>query len=86
MSLENFESWALQSMAMLQNVLWNGLTYLKYGANIQHFNKELDEFTKQTFNLPSHWKLLSQMNIGTYSGQIPSRRRLPINHILTVVK
>lgn len=84
MSIENFNSWAIQSMAMLQNVLWNGLTYLGYGANIQHFNKELDGYVQREFNLPDHWKLLSQMNIGLFSKLPSNRTRLPIKHLLTV--
>lgn len=86
MSIENFESWALQSMAMLQSVIWNGLSYIGYGVNIQHFNKELDEYVKKTFSLQNHWKLLAQMNIGLFSKKAANRTRLPINHLLITYK
>jgi predicted oxidoreductase (fatty acid repression mutant protein) len=86
MSIENFKSWAIQSMAMLQSVLWNGLSYLGYGVNIQHFNKELESYCKQTFKLQNHWKLLAQMNIGISTKKQAERKRLPMEHLLSIHK
>jgi predicted oxidoreductase (fatty acid repression mutant protein) len=84
MNLDDFKSWALQSMAMLQNVLWNGITYLGYGVNIQHFNRELEEYVRSKFNVPKQWKLLSQLNLGLISGKTPNRKRIPVKNILFV--
>lgn len=83
-AMEHFEDWGAQSMAMLQNVLWNGLSYFGYGVNIQHFNKELSDYLTKEFGFHDHWKLLSQMNIGTYTKNTSERTRLPINHLLIV--
>ena len=86
MNIENFESWAVQSLAMLQITLWNGLTHLGYGANIQHYNRQLDEFTKKEYDLPSHWKLLAQMNVGLPSNKKPTRMRIAMDHLLAIRK
>ncbi|MDR0545711.1 MAG: nitroreductase family protein [Mycoplasmataceae bacterium] len=86
MSLANFESWAIQSMAMLQINMWNGLTYLGYGVNIQHFNKELDEFARNEFKIPKTWKLLAQMNVGSISGSTKPRTHLPTSKLLFIHK
>jgi len=50
---KNFESWAVQSSAMLQINLWSGLREMEIGASIQHYNPLIDDRIKKLYNLPS---------------------------------
>lgn len=61
---DNFKTWSEQSSGMLQYAVWLCLTELNLGANLQHYNPLIDEYVHNTFNTPSSWKLIAQMNFG----------------------
>ena len=61
---ENFQGWSLQSSGMLQYVVWTALESEGLGASLQHYNPIIDEEVKAKWNIPSNWKLISQMPLG----------------------
>lgn len=61
---ENFKIWSEQSSGMLQYAIWLFLTDNNLGANLQHYNPLVDEYIHKTFNAPTSWKLVAQMNFG----------------------
>lgn len=61
---ENFYGWASESAGMAQINVWTGLSDLGLGANIQHYNPLIDEKVKASFDIPTNWKLISQMPFG----------------------
>ena len=49
---ENFPLWANHANGMLQISLWAGLTELRLGANLQHYNPVIDDTVRELFGLP----------------------------------
>lgn len=61
---ENFPLWANHANGMLQISLWAGLTELRLGANLQHYNPVIDDTVRELFGLPASYKLMAQMPFG----------------------
>lgn len=61
---DNFPKWAEHSSAMLQLSIWNGLTELGLGANLQHYNPVIDSAVKEFLGLPESYILVAQMPFG----------------------
>jgi predicted oxidoreductase (fatty acid repression mutant protein) len=61
---DNFYGWATESAGMAQMNVWGALSSLGLGASLQHYNPLIDEKTKEAFDIPANWKLLSQMPFG----------------------
>ena len=62
---DNFPVWALQSSGMLQNNIWSAFAVEGLGASIQHYNELIDEQVKERWNIPSEWRMMTQMPFGT---------------------
>lgn len=65
---DNFTPWALQSNGMLQISIWNALTELGLGANLQHYNPVIDQKVKEMFDVDQNYVLLGQMVYGNITG------------------
>jgi len=61
---DNFPVWSLQSSGMLQYIVWTSLEIEGFGASLQHYNPIIDSAVMREWNVPSNWKLLSQMPFG----------------------
>ena len=62
---DNFPVWSIQASAMLQYTIWISLEGEGLGASLQHYNPLIDDEVKEKWNLPSKWKLISQMPFGS---------------------
>lgn len=61
---DNIDYFASHSMGILQGNIWNALADLNIGASLQHYNPLIDEEVKQTWNIPKHYVLNSEMVFG----------------------
>lgn len=61
---DQFPTWANQSSAILQFIVWTALEQEGLGASLQHYNPLIDERVAKTWNLPEKWKLIAQMPVG----------------------
>lgn len=62
---DNFPIWSEHSTAIAQFAVWTALSELDLGASLQHYNPIVDEQIAQKFNIPSNWKLRSQLVFGS---------------------
>ncbi|HBQ46743.1 MAG TPA: nitroreductase [Ruminococcaceae bacterium] len=62
---DHFPEWALQSSGMLQLVLWTALEEAGFGASLQHYDPLVDELVQKEWNVPSGWKLLTEIPFGS---------------------
>ena len=62
---ETFPVWSVQASAMLQYTIWVAIEEAGLGASLQHYNPLIDDDVKESWNLPSKWKLIAQMPFGT---------------------
>ena len=65
---DNFPKWSEQSSGMLQFAIWTMLEDAGMGASLQHYNPLIDDEVSKTWNIPSSWKLISQMPFGIANG------------------
>ncbi len=65
MYADNFASWSLQGCGMVQLNIWSALANINLGANLQHYNPDIDAAMKEMFSVPDGWKLISQMPFGS---------------------
>ena len=49
---------------MHQYFLWTAIESLGMGANLQHYNPLIDASVQETWGLPEHWVLKSQLVFG----------------------
>ena len=59
-----FDMFAAHGLGILQGNVWNALAEKGIGANLQHYNPLIDDEVKKTWNLPSSWRLVSEMVFG----------------------
>ncbi|WP_369795211.1 nitroreductase family protein [Sporosarcina sp. ZBG7A] len=83
---DNFPTWSQQSSGMVQFVIWTALSDEGYGASLQHYNPLIDDAVKAEWNLPSTWKLMSQMPFGKVVAPAGEKEFLPIEDRLHVFK
>lgn len=60
----HFDSWADQSLGIVQGNVWNALAERGIGANLQHYNPLIDKAVQAQWNVPPYWTLVSQMVCG----------------------
>lgn len=82
----NFYRWADESAGMAQINVWNGISSLGLGANIQHYNPIIDEKVKATFDIPSNWKLISQMPFGDIIAEPKTKEFKDIDDLVKIKK
>ncbi|PWY94357.1 Nitroreductase [Aspergillus sclerotioniger CBS 115572] len=61
---DKFDSFALESNAMSQYLVWTALQSEGFGANLQHYSPLIDEAVQKQWSLPASWKLDAQLVFG----------------------
>ncbi|OOQ86112.1 nitroreductase family protein [Penicillium brasilianum] len=74
----HFEPWAEHSNAMHQYFLWTALETLGFGANLQHYNPLIDTPVAQKWNIPTEWRLISQLVFGSPEAAAGEKVQKPI--------
>ncbi|MBD9878460.1 nitroreductase family protein [Enterococcus faecium] len=62
---DNFPDWSEQSNGIATANTWVALVDKGLGANLQHYNPVIDEAVAKEWNIPSNWKLRSQLAFGS---------------------
>lgn len=62
---DNFPDWSEQSNGIATANTWVVLVDKGLGANLQHYNPVIDEAVAKEWNIPSNWKLRSQLVFGS---------------------
>lgn len=62
---DNFPDWSEQSNGIATANTWVALVDKGLGANLQHCNPVIDEAVAKEWNIPSNWKLRSQLVFGS---------------------
>ena len=62
---DNFPDWSEQSNGIATANTWVALVDKGLGANLQHYNPVMDEAVAKEWNIPSNWKLRSQLVFGS---------------------
>ncbi|KAJ5168980.1 uncharacterized protein N7482_004574 [Penicillium canariense] len=75
---DHFELWAEHSNAMHQYFLWTGLETLGFSANLQHYNPLINAPVAQHWNLPSEWRLTSQLVFGSPEAAAGEKDQKPV--------
>ncbi len=61
---DNFDDYASQDLGILQINVWNALSEVEIGTNLQHYNPLIDQEVKEEWNIPEHYQLKAQMVFG----------------------
>ena len=64
---------------MLQYMIWTSLAEKGIGASLQHYNPIIDSFVQSQYQIPQHWRLLSQMPFGGITQLADAKSYLPLN-------
>lgn len=83
---DNFPVWSNQSSGILQFVVWTAFAEEGLGASLQHYNPLIDDEVKQTFGIPSEWKLIAQMPFGKIAAPAGEKEFQPIEDRVKVHK
>lgn len=67
---DKFDTYASESMGILQGNIWNALAEMEIGASLQHYNPLIDQAVKEEWDIPEHYQLTAQMVFGGI-GSIP---------------
>ncbi|HAR1696755.1 TPA: nitroreductase family protein [Enterococcus faecium] len=62
---DNLPDWSEQSNGIATANTWVALVDKGLGANLQHYNPVIDEAVAKEWNIPSNWKLRSQLVFGS---------------------
>ncbi len=62
---DNFPDWSEQSNGIATANTWVALVDKGLGANLQHYKPVIDEAVAKEWNIPSNWKLRSQLVFGS---------------------
>lgn len=83
---DSFPLWSMQSSGIQQYIVWTLIENAGMGASLQHYNPLIDEEVKKVWNLPSNWKLMSQMPFGKIAAEPNEKTYLPIEERVLVFK
>ena len=81
---DTFPVSADKEFAMMQYAIWTTFAAARIGANIQHYNPLIDETVAQTWQVPAHWRLRSQMVFGGIAAPAVEREYAPIEPRLRI--
>jgi predicted oxidoreductase (fatty acid repression mutant protein) len=63
---------------MHQYYLWTGLSALGFGANLQHYNPLIDAPVARQWDIPSNWRLISQLVFGSPEAAAGEKAQKPV--------
>ena len=81
---DTFPVSADKEFAMMQYAIWTTFAAAQIGANIQHYNPLIDEAVARAWQVPSHWRLRSQMVFGGIAAPAAERKYAPIEPRLRI--
>lgn len=76
---QNFPVWATEANGMAQVNVWNALSEVGVGANIQHYNPVIDDAVRELFDVPASWRLTAQLVVGGINSTPEPKDRGDIN-------
>ncbi|GMA07480.1 hypothetical protein GCM10025886_06310 [Tetragenococcus halophilus subsp. flandriensis] len=62
---DNFPTWAEQANGIATANTWTALAEVGIGANLQHYNPVIDEAVAKQWDIPTNWRLRSQLVFGS---------------------
>ena len=71
---------------MHQFALWTMLEDAGLGASLQHYNPLIDDQVRETWTLPSTWKLIAQMPFGKALANAGPKMQEPLENRMRVFK
>lgn len=83
---ENFYDWSEQGHGIAEYATWLAVTEAGLGANIQHYNPLIDEPVAKAFDIPAHWRLRAQLNIGSIEEPAPTKEYMTDDDRFKLVK
>ncbi|XRM47873.1 Putative nitroreductase [Aspergillus tubingensis] len=81
---DQFEPWAHHTNAMHQYFLWIGLESLGFGANLQHYNPLIDAPVAKQWDIPTDWRLISQLVFGSPEVEGQEKPKKPVEERVKV--
>ncbi|GKZ33094.1 hypothetical protein AbraIFM66950_002872 [Aspergillus brasiliensis] len=81
---DQFEPWAHHTNAMHQYFLWIGLESLGFGANLQHYNPLIDSAVAKQWDIPTDWRLISQLVFGSPEVEGQEKQKKPVEERVKV--
>jgi predicted oxidoreductase (fatty acid repression mutant protein) len=81
---DKFPTWAVQSNAMQQHLLWTSLELEGLGANLQHYNPLIDAKVAEFWGVPTSWKLNAQLVFGGREGEAGEKSFKPVEERIKV--
>lgn len=81
---DNFPVWSQQASGMVQINVWTALSAEGLGVNLQHYNPIIDDEVARTFDVPTSWKLMSQMVVGNPISEPDPITKKPVSERLVV--
>ncbi|GLA39003.1 hypothetical protein AnigIFM63309_006329 [Aspergillus niger] len=81
---DQFEPWAHHTNAMHQYFLWIGLESLGFGANLQHYNPLIDSAVAKQWDIPTDWRLISQLVFGSPEVEGQEKPKKPVEERVKV--
>jgi predicted oxidoreductase (fatty acid repression mutant protein) len=67
-----------QLTRLLSLSVWTALETLGFGANLQHYNPLIDAPVAQKWNIPTEWRLISQLVFGSPEAAAGEKVQKPI--------
>ncbi len=76
---KNFRPWAEQANGIVQYIVWTALSEVGLGATLQHYSELIEDKVKESWNLPSAWRLIAQMPFGRPTAPANEKEFAPID-------
>lgn len=83
---DTFLEWSDHASGIVTQGLWVGLREMGLGASLQHYNPLIDDEVKEKWNIPSGWRLKSQMVFGNILEEPAPMKKIDINERVKVFK
>lgn len=83
---ENFPVWTEQANGMLQSNIWMLLEEAGLGASLQHYNPIIDDKVRETWHIPSSWRLIAQMPFGMPTQKPDKKNIIPVENRIKIFK
>jgi predicted oxidoreductase (fatty acid repression mutant protein) len=78
--------WGEQNIGILVYALWLSLYNIGYHANIQHYDPLIDEELAKRFDIPSDWKLETEIVFGKSTSDLSDKPFDPIETRVRIAK
>ena len=68
----------LLGIVVLTRIVWIGLESLGFGANLQHYNPLIDSAVAKQWDVPTEWRLISQLVFGSPEVEAQEKPKKPV--------